>query len=146
MNNKKSARSVICFIREEKILRLSICILIYVFLIYGCAFDIAHVRYQPAQLMSQQDTSELFVLKDNVSITSGTCYERALRKGTRWRMTGSISEGSVYKPLDQVLTLECSNVHEAYLVVSDCYLVGFYLPVEKGFVRLSEHILLPIEK
>jgi hypothetical protein len=128
-------------------LRLLLCILLYAsFLICGCAFDIAHVRYQPAQLVSQQDINKFFVLKDNVSITSASCYERTLRKGTKWRMTGSISEGNVYKPLDQVLTLECSNVHEAYLVVLDNHLVGFYLPVEKGFVRLSDSILLPIEK
>lgn len=146
MNNKKNTRSVICFIQEKSMLRLSICILLYVSLIYGCAFDIAHVRYQPVQLVSQQSLNKFFVLKDNVPITSASCYERTLRKDTKWQMTGSISEGSVYKPLDQVLSLECSNVHEAYLVVLDSHLVGFYLPVEKGFVRLSDRILLPIEK
>lgn len=146
MSDKKNNRSVTCFMWKKAILRLSICILLYIPLIYGCAFDITHVRYHPAQLVSQQDINQFFVLKDNVSITSASCYERTLRKDTKWRMVGSISEGNIYKPLDQVLTLECSNVHEAYLVVLDNHLVGFYLPVEKGFVKLSEHILLPIEK
>jgi hypothetical protein len=42
------------------------------------------------------------------------------------------------------LTVECSNVFEAYLVVATGQLVGFYLPVEKGFVSLPEPISLPI--
>jgi len=146
MNGKKSKRSIFCSIRKESMVRLLTCILFYAFLIYGCAFDITHVRYQPAQFVPQQDTNKSFVLKDNVSITRATCFERTLRKGTKWRMIGSTGEGDVYKPLDQVLTLECSNVHEAYLVVLDSYLVGFYLPVEKGFVKLSERILLPIDE
>lgn len=79
MNNENNTCSVFYFIREESMLILSICILLYVSLIYGCAFDIAHVRYQPVQLVSQQDVNQFFVLKDNVSITSGSCYKRTLR-------------------------------------------------------------------
>ncbi|HVN97529.1 MAG TPA: hypothetical protein VMT62_13960 [Syntrophorhabdaceae bacterium] len=60
-------------------------------------------------------------------------------------MVGTVSEGEVYKSKDQVLTVECSNIHEAYLVVSQGSLVGFYLPVEKGFVKLPEPIALNIE-
>jgi hypothetical protein len=37
----------------------------------------------------------------------------------------------VYATRDRVLTVEASNVHEAYIVVSNGKLVGFFLPVEK---------------
>ena len=55
---------------------------------------------------------------------------------------GTIPEGDVYKSKDQVLSVECSNIHEAYLVISQDSVVGFYLPVEKGFVKLNKAITL----
>lgn len=127
------------------ILRLSASILYSIFLISACAFDLANVKYQPTQFIAVQDVNKIMKLKDNVSITGASCYERTLRKWSKWQLTGSTKEGDVYKPLDQILTLECSNVHEAYLVVAGRDIVGFYLPVEKGFVNLSERISLPIE-
>jgi hypothetical protein len=55
-----------------------------------------------------------------------------------------IEQGEVFKPLDQCLTVECSNVFEAYLVVQNHQLTGFYLPVQDGFVPLKGPVDLPI--
>jgi hypothetical protein len=113
------------------------------FFLVGCAFDLAHVSFTPAQLAPEQNAKESFILTENIHITGTPCgYHRTLRRDTRWDLVGTIPEGDVYKSRDQVLTVECSNVYEAYVVVSGNTLVGFYLPVEKGFVKLSDRMQL----
>lgn len=62
---------------------------------------------------------------------------RSVRAGSRWVEFGSIAEGTVYKPLGTVMTVEGINISEAYIVVRDRSWVGFWLPVEKGFVPLE---------
>jgi hypothetical protein len=92
------------------------------------------------------DSTRRLVLADEVSLTGTPCYSRSLRKTTRWDQIGTIAEGDVLRSKDQVLTLECSNVHEAYLVLSGDTVVGFFLPVEQGFVPYDPPIVLPIER
>ena len=121
-------------------------ILCFLFLFWGCAFDLAHVSYRPAQFKPEPEPPITLIMKDAVKVEQAPCgYARTLFKGTRWDLIGTIPEGGVYKPKDQVLTVECSHVHEAYLVVSGGALIGFYLPVEKGFVPISPTIKLPID-
>ncbi len=57
-----------------------------------------------------------------------------------------ISYGDVYKTNDQILTVEGSNIYEAYIVVSSGKLVGFYLPVEQSYSPLSDSKDLYFEK
>ncbi|MFQ5541667.1 MAG: hypothetical protein ACE5E2_02465 [Candidatus Binatia bacterium] len=115
------------------------------FVAVSCAFDLAHVSSTPTQFTPQIEARKSFVIKDAVQISQAPCgYERTLRQGTNWNLVGTIPEGEVYKPKDQVLTVECSNVFEAYLVVSKDSLVGFYLPVEREFVSIAEKIELPV--
>ena len=111
-------------------------------LIVGCAFDLADVKYRPALLESAAN-EETFTLAADIPIQGAPCnFSRSLRKGSRWFAVGKLAEGIVYRSRDQVLTVECSNVFEAYLVVTAERLVGFYLPVEKGFSPLSKPIQL----
>jgi hypothetical protein len=134
----------------------------------GCAFNLTDVTYSPAQLQPLPPQSRSFVLTKAVQISHAPCgYDRTLRQQTRWdceenalasprfssvvvtvrrhdHSVGSITEGEVFRSRDQVLTVECSNVFEAYLVVSGDRLVGFYLPVQKGFVALSPPLDLPL--
>jgi hypothetical protein len=72
-------------------------------------------------------------------------YKRKLKKDSEWKMVGSIAEGNVYKPINQCFTVECSNVFEAYLVVNENSLEGFYLPVEDGFVALEKSVEMAFE-
>lgn len=124
---------------------------IWVFLLFaevvliGCAFDLAHVSSAATQLSPASDVNKSFTLADTVQAKAPCGYDRTLRKDTTWDFVGTIPQGEVFKPKDQVLTVECSNVFEAYLVVSKGYLVGFYLPVEKGFVSASKAMELPIK-
>jgi hypothetical protein len=113
----------------------------------GCAFDLTDVKYRPARLEPVSGPETSFSLTDDTAIHGAPCgYSRTLRKGTRWFSVGTIPEGVVYRSRDQSITVECSNVFEAYLVVSGERLVGFFLPVEKAFSPLSEPIRLAISR
>jgi hypothetical protein len=121
----------------------TVCFLIFM---GACAFDLAHVSYKQTLLIPNSEGRINFIMKDAVKIEQAPCgYERTLLKGTRWELIGKIPEGDVYKTRDQVLTVECSHVYEAFLVISDRILKGFYLPVEKGFAPISPTIKLPID-
>ena len=128
-------------------MRWVILMLATVALTLGCAFDITDVKYRPARVEPAAADEPAFTLTADAPIKGAPCgYSRSLRKGSRWVTIGKLSEGVVYRSPDQVLTLECSNVFEAYLVVSQERLVGFYLPVEKGFSPLDEPISLAFSR
>lgn len=113
----------------------------------GCAFDLANISFVPAQLNHTGEGPKRFELADDVDISGAPCgYGRLLKKGTNWHVVGSLEQGDVYRTSDQVLTVECSNIHEAYIVVSGRMLTGFYLPVEKGFVLISNRLESPIKQ
>jgi hypothetical protein len=112
----------------------------------ACAFDIAHVKTRPTQFTRTSEGQKSFTIKSPVLISDTPCwFERSLEKSSRWYLIGSIPEGDVYKSSNQVLTVECSNIHEAYLVLNGNFLVGFYLPVENAFVHLGKKIELPMQ-
>lgn len=54
-----------------------------------------------------------------------------------WRYVGSLPDGAVYRPVNTVFTVEAKHVHEAYLVLKDTQLVGYYLPVEGAITVLE---------
>ena len=83
-------------------------------------------------------------LERDVLINLHTGYTRTLKRDARWVSVGAIAQGEVFKPEGQVLTVEGAHVHEAYMVVSDGKLVGFYLPVKNSFVPLVPPRALPI--
>ncbi len=66
-------------------------------------------------------------------VTLSTGYSTTLRANTRWELVGTVAQGEVYRTKDQIVTLEGAHIHEAYIVVSQGSLVGFYLPVERTF-------------
>jgi hypothetical protein len=115
------------------------------FLLASCAFDLAHVSFSPTTCAAAK-VDKSFKIKETTEVSGTPCWHtRVLSKGTVWNLFGYIPEGEVYKSRDQVLTVECSNIHEAHLVISGGTIVGLYLPVEKGFVALSKPIALNIE-
>lgn len=110
----------------------------------GCPFDVVHIKQIPVQFENTATIKPDFELKEEVGISLGTGYSRKLNKGTRWKYVSSISYGSIYKTTDQILTVEASNICEAYIVVTDQNLVGFFLPVEQAYSPLSKPIPLAI--
>jgi len=59
---------------------------------------------------------------------------------------GTVAEGTVYEPRDTVMTVEATNVSEAYIVVRDGLWVGFWLPVEKGFVAVEHAVPIQLQR
>lgn len=111
------------------------------FFFIACAFDLAHVKYEPAVLSTCSDNCPPLTISAEKQLTNLPCgYNRTLKQDSKWSMVGKIDAGNVYKPLNQCLTIECSNVFEAYLVMNGNMLNGFYLPVENGYVALNKPI------
>jgi hypothetical protein len=104
----------------------------------GCAFDVMHLKYGPAQIDCNLSGTRCFILEEDVVLKDLPCgYTRTLKKEKKWRLFGRIEQGEVFKPVGHSFTVECSNVFEAYLVMKEDQLCGFYLPVEKGFVGVK---------
>ncbi len=115
---------------------LTICFLVA--LLNACAFDLVHIKQIPAQIESGTLSKPPFELEKAVDVNLDTGYRRTLKQGTKWNYVGTMQYGDVFKTSDQILTVEGSNIHEAYIVVSSGKLVGFYLPVLKSYSPLSE--------
>jgi hypothetical protein len=115
-------------------------------LFISCAFDLVHVKQLPTKLDTTQLPKSSFILEKEEKIDLGTGYSRVIKDGTKWDYVGTIENGDVYNTKDQVLTVEASNIHEAYIVISSGKLIGFYLPVEKTFSPLSEFRELKIKE
>ncbi|AXV76815.1 MULTISPECIES: hypothetical protein [Ralstonia solanacearum species complex] len=106
----------------------------------GCA---PSIPVQEAQLAaSEMPPRPVRVLQREATVRLYTGYERKLAEGSRWRPIGSLPQGEVLRPVDSVFTIEGRQVHEAYLVVSDTRLVGFYLPGEAHFSPLATSLSL----
>jgi hypothetical protein len=112
----------------------------------GCAFDISHVTQLPVNFAPETGGQETaFILLQEVTVKLGTGFPTHLKAASRWRMVGRTEFGEVYTSNDQVLSVEASNIYEAQLVVADRNITGFYLPVEKTFVRASQPIRISIQ-
>ena len=115
-------------------------------LVSSCAFDVYRIKLTPTQIDASTATKPSFMLSEDVTLNIGYGYERHLKKGSAWRHVGSISYGDVYHSKDQILTIEASNIYEAYLVISVRTLVGFYLPVEDAYTPLASPTPLPLKE
>ena len=107
----------------------------------ACPFDVIRVDQTPVQLDVAAASRPSIELTRDAEVNVGFGYKRVLRKGTRWTWVGRLTKGDVYRTRDQVLTVEASNMHEAYIVVDSGHVVGFYLPVERTFVPIGGPIV-----
>ena len=112
----------------------------------ACAFDVIHVEQYPARLETSNASVKAFELTSDATVNIGAGYRRVLKAGTRWRCVGQLPQGDVFTTSDQVLTVEASNIQEAYIVMESRKLVGFYLPVEKTFSPLTQRTELAIKE
>jgi hypothetical protein len=97
----------------------------------SCAPEISR-RPNSFTPLTQQPADTVEVLQDQ-KVSVGPGYDRVIGRGTTWTRVGRSNEGDVYKPVGRVFTVEGAHVHEAYLVLADDRVVGFYLPVERAF-------------
>ena len=111
-------------------------------LLVACAADLPRT---PTNLGPTGGPAKVLRINAPVPLTHSIAYPRTLEAGSVWRQIGTIPEGDVYKIENSVFTVEARNVHEAFIVVKDQAVVGFYLPVEKAFSSLSAKAVLPAQ-
>lgn len=109
----------------------------------GCASEVVR---QPAELFgADASPSKHYVVARAVSIRLDSGYQRTIEAGTEFIEIGTARQGVVLKPMHAVLTVEGAHMHEAYPVVQNARIVGFYLPVEKAFSPLSHPTALYLQ-
>lgn len=108
-------------------------------LLVACA---AQVTAREARLQPLAAGATEFSVTADAEIVLSTGYRRTLASGSRWLSVGTLPEGTVYRPVDTVFSIEGRNVHEAYLVVQAGALRGFYLPGESRFSPLTTPVIL----
>jgi hypothetical protein len=118
------------------------CLILALFIgISGCAFDLSSVKQMPATFSpAANDAGQGFVLRQEIKAPIGTGFPTLLKSNTRWYPAGKIEFGEVYATKDQIVAVEASNIHEAQLVISNNFISGFYLPVEKTFTPVTHPI------
>ena len=105
-------------------------------LLVGCANEVTRYSSQ-LSAAPPANADDVLRLGADVEVNLETHYTRTLKRGSRWALVGTTPQGSVYRPVDRVLTVEGAHVHEAYIVVAGGRITGFYLPVEKAFSPIT---------
>jgi hypothetical protein len=102
----------------------------------------AAVSHSPASVipMTQSKPTAPVNLSKSLDIKFDTGYSRQVKQDSQWVHIGRIEQGDVYKPHQDVFTLEGAHIHEAYWVVKNGLLIGFYLPFEQGFSLLKQPV------
>jgi hypothetical protein len=113
-------------------------------LLSGYCFDLTQVKQVPAHLGAAEQTMPSFVLEENLAVPLESWSTTHLNAGTIWSYVGMIEQGRVYKSKDQTVTVWGSNLYEAYPIIKDEMLYGFYLPVEKTFSAISKPIAVKL--
>lgn len=104
------------------------------------------VRRESVVLSEATGPRTQFVLDQGVSVSLDSGYNRTIARGTTFAASGNIGQGVVMRPTNTVISVEGSHVHEAWPVVKDGRLVGFYLPVERAFSPLSTPVAVSLSE
>ncbi|MBK8071853.1 MAG: hypothetical protein IPK34_07460 [Ramlibacter sp.] len=110
----------------------------------GCAAEVPRAATQFTPVKAGQ-TAETIVLRRDTLVRPSIGYDRVLKARSAWIAVGTVSAGKVYRPDGFTLTIRSANTHEAYLVVRDGQLVGFYLPGEQGYAPVLSPVPLLLE-
>ena len=123
--------------------KLLICFISIAISLMGCASEILRTPTQLSRT-TNKDHEPAIIFHDDVIIKLSSGYHREIKRGTKWKFVGIIKEGSVYKSTDSVFTIEGAHVREAYLVILNNQLIGFYTPGENSFSSVGSSMTLPI--
>jgi hypothetical protein len=119
-------------------MRFNIFPLILLLFTAGCAtVEKFPVELHPAQF------SETLSPSQTIQLRLDTGVDRNIKADSKWRYIGDITSGKVYKPVDDVFSIEGTQQYEAYLVVSSGKIVGFYLPASSNFSPLKKQVTFP---
>lgn len=119
---------------------MSRALLLGMLLLVGCAME---VERMPSTLEPIAGAGRVETFKSDLVVVFDNGYERKVAAGAQFESVGRIPQGEVLRPKNTVFAVEGKHMHEAYIVVSQGRLVGFYLPVEKSFSPLSRPVVLP---
>jgi hypothetical protein len=111
----------------------------------ACAPSIPVQSTQLAPLTAMRQHERVRVVT-SVAVRLETGYSRKVSGGSVWRPVGEVPQGLVLQPVGTVFTIEGRQVHEAYLVVKESALVGFFLPGESHFSPLEPPQPITIER
>ena len=109
----------------------------------ACASDVVR---SPVELSALPAPQKRYVALQPASIRLDSGYERSISAGTEFVEIGRIPQGSILRPTNTTFTIEGAHMHEAYPVLSNQRIVGFYLPVERAFSPLSQTTSLFIDE
>lgn len=108
----------------------------------ACA-DVAQRPASQPQIQAGVPQTITISREQEVPVSGG--FSRVLRGGTAWRYIGSLPEGAVYKPVDTVFTVQAfQSVHEAYLVLKDGMIQGYYLPAVRSISMSSSPVPIDV--
>jgi hypothetical protein len=124
----------------KKIIQI-LCALACFSLLGGCAFEVVR---SPVNITPVKGSE--FVLTQPAYLVLDSGYQRTINSGTTFLEVGTTQYGVVLKPLNTSFTIEGAHMHEAYPVIQNGTVTGFYLPVEKSFSPLTKPIAISIEK
>jgi hypothetical protein len=101
---------------------------------------------EPAALSVDTSARPLreITFKAGAELLAGFGSHRTIAAGTKWRYAGALPQGDVYRPVATVFTIQSRHAHEAYLVIKDRLLVGFYLPGEARFSPIAQSLQLDL--
>jgi UPF0288 family protein (methanogenesis marker protein 3) len=119
-------------------MRLIFSLIFVTSLIVGCAAEVVRT---PEQLTVSNQAGQIEITK-LVTIAMGPGNEKNLFTGSRWANIGNVKQGEVFKPVGTVFSIQGANSHEAYLVIAEKKLVGFYLPGDRAWSALSVPIAI----
>jgi len=113
-----------------------------IFLVVGLLIAGCSVKYTPVVIKTTTKSKPMWTLTEKINVTLQSGSTTHLKLNTTWEHVGTIEQGEVYKTKDQIVTIRGPNMFEAYLVISEERIVGFYLPIEKGYARISKPIII----
>ncbi len=108
----------------------------------GCAQRIAATAAEMTPMPSS--AAPAIRVASEVSIRLHTGFTRPIPGGSRWELVGRLPQGEVFRPVGTVYAIEGRDVHEAYLVLRQGVLQGFYLPAESRYSPLPAPLSLPL--
>ena len=111
----------------KKIIQI-LCVLVYFGFLVGCALEVVR---SPVNITLVKGSE--FVLTQPAYLVLDSGYQRTINSGTTFLEVGTTQYGVVLKPLNTSFTIEGAHMHEAYPVIKNGTVTGFYLPVEKYF-------------
>jgi hypothetical protein len=112
----------------------------------GCAPEVNRGPIDFKPLPRGEAPARVIRVHEAAAVSPANGYGAVIQAGSTWRHAGTTPKGEVYRPVGAVFVVEGANTHEAYLVIADGLLVGFYLPGESAFSPAPQQVPLHIEE